>query len=104
MAHEEPVPLDALRDLVALARAFYVTFKGMGAGYDEQLYQLRRIGEKLNRALERAEKRNVPGTWEHTTAWALAEEATKELGEVVDVFLPAKALITASGARLLKRR
>jgi hypothetical protein len=34
----------------------------------------------------------------------MAEEATKELGEVVDVFLPAKAVITASGERLLKKR
>lgn len=104
MPHDAPVPLDALRDLIALTRAFYVTFKGMGAGYDKQLQKLAQIGAKLSRALERAEARNVPGTWDHTTAWALAEEATKELGEVVDVFLPAKALITASGERLLKRR
>lgn len=104
MAHEQPVPLDALRDLIALARAFYVTFRGMGDGYDKQLDQLRRIGEKLGRALERAEKRNVPGTWDHKTAWLLAEEATRELGDLVDVYLPAKALITASGERLLRKR
>lgn len=104
MPHDAPLPLDALRDLIALTRALYVTFRGMGAGYDRQLHELKQIGAKMNRALERVEKRNVPGTWDHTTAWILAEEATKELGRVVDVYLPAKALITASGERLLKRR
>jgi hypothetical protein len=34
----------------------------------------------------------------------MAEEATKELGQLVDVYLPAKALITAGGERLLKKR
>jgi hypothetical protein len=89
--------------MIALTRSFYVTFKGLGKGYDTQLAQLTRIGAKLNRALEKAE-RGAAGTWHHKNAWLLAEEATKELGQVVDVFLPAKALITASGERLLKKR
>lgn len=92
-----------LRDLIALCRAFYVTFRDLGQGYDEQLAQLSAIGAKLTRALEKAE-RGGPGTWNHRTAWVMAEEATQELGRVVDVYLPAKALITASGARLLKKR
>ena len=101
--HEGPIPLDALRDLIALTRALYVTFKGMGKGYDKQLSALTAIGTKLTRALDKATK-GGPGTWNHTTAWLMAEQATLELGQVVDVYLPAKALITASGERLLKKR
>jgi hypothetical protein len=101
--HEGPIPLDALSDLIALTRALYVTFKGMGKGYDTQLSQLTAIGAKLTRALAKAQK-GGPGTWNHRTAWLMAEEATTELGQVVDVYLPAKALITASGERLLKKR
>lgn len=101
--HDGPIPLEALQDLIALTRALYVTFKGLGKGYDRQLAQLAQIGAKLTRALDKAQK-GGPGTWNHRTAWLMAEEATKELGDVVDVFLPAKALITASGERLLKKR
>lgn len=100
---DDQIPLDALRDLIALARVLYVTFRGMGKGYDTQLTQLTQIGTKLQRALDKAQ-RGGPGTWNHKTAWLMAEEATRELGNVVDVFLPAKALITASGERLLKKR
>ena len=103
MPHEGPIPLDALRDLIALTRALYVTFKGMGKGYDSQLSALTAIGTKLTRALDKAQK-GAPGTWNHQTAWLMAEEATLDLGKVVDVYLPAKAVITASGERLLKKR
>jgi hypothetical protein len=101
--YDGPIPLDALRDLIALTRTLFVTFKGLGQGYDRQLELLTQIGGKLNRALEKAQK-GGPGTWNHKTAWIMAEQATAELGEVVDVFLPAKALITASGERLLRKR
>ena len=101
--YDGPIPLDALRDLIALTRALYVTFKGMGQGYDTQLSALPAIGAKLPRALAKA-REGGPGTWPHRTAWLLAEEATQALGEAVDVYLPAKALITASGERLLKKR
>lgn len=103
MPHDGPIPLDALRDLIALTRALYVTFKGMGKGYNAQLTALTAIGTKLTRALQKSQK-GGPGTWNHRTAWLMAEEATTELGQVVDVYLPAKALITASGERLLKKR
>jgi hypothetical protein len=103
LVSDAPLPLDALRDLIALTRTLYVTFRGLGKGYDTQLAQLTQIGTKLQRALEKAQK-GGPGTWNHKTAWVMAEEATAELGRVVDVFLPAKALITASGERLLKKR
>ncbi|MES1187219.1 MAG: hypothetical protein ABUL60_25610, partial [Myxococcales bacterium] len=86
MTHEGPIPLDALRDLIALTRSLYVTFKGMGKGYDAQLAALTAIGTKLARALDKAQK-GAAGTWNHKTAWLMAEEATQELGQVVDVYL-----------------
>lgn len=76
----------------------------MGKGYDHQLYELRRIGDKLTLALEKAERCNSPGTWDHKTAWLLAEEGTKALGEVVDVYWAGQGADHASGDRLLKRR
>ena len=103
MPHDGQIPLDALRDLISLARALYITFRGLGKGYDAQIGKLAQVGAKLARALDKAQK-GGPGTWNHKTAWLLAEEATKELGELVDVYLPAKALITATGERLLKKR
>jgi hypothetical protein len=42
--HDGPIPLDALRDMIALTRALYVTFRGMGKGCDRQLAQLTQIG------------------------------------------------------------
>jgi hypothetical protein len=101
--HDGQLPLEALQDLISLTRVLFLTFRGMGKGYDTQLAQLTQIGSKLRRALDKAQ-RGGPGTWNHRTAWIMAEEATAQLGEVVDVYLPAKALITASGERLLKRR
>jgi hypothetical protein len=101
MPPDGPIPLDALRDLIALCRALYVTYQGLGKGYDVQLAKLRAIGQKLSRALEKAEG---IGSWNRQTAWLLAEEATKELGELIDVYLPAKAVVTASGERLLRKR
>ena len=103
MPYDGPIPIDALKDLIALCRVLYVTFRGLGTGYDTQIAKLTQIGTKLQRALDKSQK-GGPGTWNHRTAWMMAEEATAELGELVDVFLPAKALITASGERLLKKR
>jgi hypothetical protein len=98
--YDEPIPLDALRDLIALTRSLYVTYRGLGQGYETQLERLRHIGGKLHRALEKAQG---IGSWNRQTAWLLAEEATEELGQLIDVYLPAKAVVTASGERLLKR-
>ena len=103
MPHDGQLPLEVVRDLIALARALYAAFGAMVPGYGAQRTKLAGIGSKLARALEKAQK-GGPGTWNHKTAWLMAEEATKELGELVDVFMPAKALIKATGERLLRKR
>lgn len=40
------------------------------------------------------------GTWNSNTATLMAEQAAKELGSMVDVYLPAKVLIKAASGRL----
>lgn len=103
MPNDGPLPIETVRDLLALARALYAVFSKMGKGYDAQLLKLRGIGYQLNLALERANE-SKPGTFKHKNSWLIAEKAVKDLGELVDVYLPAKTLITATGERLLKKR
>lgn len=78
-------------------------FKKMGPGYDAQLLKVQCIGYQLRLALEKAEQ-GGPGTFAHRSAWLIAEKAVADLGGMVDVYLPAKALITATGERLMKKR
>ena len=73
----------------------------MGPGYGEQLLKARGIGAQLTLALEKAAQGGL-GTFANRSAWLISEEAAQNLGELVDA-LPAKALITATGARLKRR-
>lgn len=98
MSHEDKIPVEVVRDLLAL----YSTFAKMGKAYDKQLFALRGIGFQLQLALEKAEK-GGPGTFANRCAWLIAEKATADLGALVDAYLPAKALITATGERLAKK-
>jgi hypothetical protein len=79
-----------------------VAFLKMGPAYATPLQGLRPSGTKLCRAVDKASK-GGPGTWNQRTALPMAEEA-KELGELVDVYLPAKVLIAASSKRSMKKR
>jgi hypothetical protein len=101
--YDGPIPIDALRDLIALARALYATFVTMGPAYDDQRFKLRGIGSQLTLALQHAES-GGPGTFKHRSAWLIAEKAIADLGEIVGAEMSARALIVASGERLLKRR
>ncbi len=103
MPHDGPIPLDALRDLLALARSLYAAFVAMGPAYDDQRFKVRGIGSQLALALQRAQE-GGPGTFKHRAAWLIAEKAIADLGDVVAADLPATALIAASGERLLKKR
>ena len=96
-----PFPKEAARDLLGIARALYLTFKNMGPAYDKPRERVRHIGDRLARAIEKSEK---IGDWSRSTAWMMAEEAAQELGELVDVYLPAKNLIAAAGERLRGKR
>lgn len=108
---DAPFPFEAARDLLGIARALYVTFKGMGPAYDTHRSKVASIGSQLQRAIEKAQK-GGPGTWNQKTAWLMAEKAAQDLGALVDKYLPASVwpydgradvLIRASGERLRKR-
>jgi len=102
VSHDDPIPAEVVRDLLALARALYAAFAKMGPAYDGQLFKLRGIGFQLNLALEKAAKGKA-GTFANRSAWLIAEKATADLGALVDAYLPARALITATGERLAKK-
>jgi hypothetical protein len=98
------IPVESLRDLLGLARAIYATLATMGPAHADQLFRLRGIGYQLALALERASQ-GGPGTFPHRCAWLIAEKAVQDLGDLIaEDALPAKALITASGERLLRKR
>lgn len=96
---DEPFPKEAVRDLIGIARGLYLALRRMGPGHGQQLSRVTAVGAKLSRALDKASK-GGPGTWNQTTAWLMAEEAAKELGELVDMYMPAKVLINAVSSRV----
>lgn len=103
MPNDAPLPVEIVRDLLALARALYaVTSQDQGAGQGERLLKLRGIGSQLTLALEKAES-SKPGSFAHKCAWLICEDAIRDLGQVVGE-LPAAALVEATGQRLLKKR
>lgn len=99
MPADEPFPKEAVRDLIGIARGLYLALRRMGPGHGQQLSRVTAVGAKLSRALDKASK-GGPGTWNQTTAWLMAEEAAKELGELVDMYMPAKVLINAVSSRV----
>ena len=99
MPNDEPFPKETVRDLIGIARALYLAFKGMGPAYRDHMTRVTIIGTKLSRALEKASK-GGPGTWNQRTAWLMAEESAQELGTLVDKYVPATVLIRAAGERL----
>ena len=94
-----PVPLRALRDLLGLVRVMYADWSTSGAGPIE-LEELRAIGESLNLALSLA-ARTKPNTMGHRTAWARAEEATRQLGVLVGKRSPLESTVRAASARVI---
>jgi len=100
--NDGPIPIETVRDLLALARALYAAFARMGPSYEGHMHQLRGIGFQLQLALDKA-KQGGPGTFANRSAWLIAEKAAQALGTMVDAYLPAKSLIAATGERLRKK-
>lgn len=103
MPTDEPFPFEAARDLLGIARALYVAFRGMGPEYSTHLDRVASIGNHLQRAIEKAQKGGA-GTWNQKTAWLMAEQAAQDLGTLVDKYVPASLLIRASRERLARRK
>jgi hypothetical protein len=96
---EGPIPIRALRDLLGLVRVMYADWSTSGAGPIE-LEELRGIGESLHIALSLAAK-TKPNTMGHRTAWARAEEATRQLGTLVSRHASLLSTVRAASARVV---
>jgi hypothetical protein len=102
MPNNGPLPVEVVRDLLGIARAMYAAFSRMGPEYSTHLERLRGVGYQLQLALEKAAQ-GGPGTFAHRSAWLISEKAAKDLGDMVDAYVPAKALVTATGERLSRK-
>lgn len=94
-----PVPIHALRDLLGLVRVMYADWCASGAGPVE-LEELRAIGDSLHIALNLACK-TKPNTMGQRTAWARAEEATRQLGALVGKHSSLESTVRTASARVV---
>ncbi len=95
----DAIPLEALRDLLAIVRALFAA--GLeNKGHPVELEALRQIGSDLATALDLA-ARCEPDTLGHVAAWNRAERATKALGELIDSTMPLRPVLDAAVARAL---
>jgi len=100
--HDDPFPIEAVRDLLGVVRAMYAAAKSAGAGRNE-LARIARVGSELGKALELAAQTR-PGSIGHATAWKRAEDATRRVGDLVDGVTPAEPIIVAARARVSAAR
>jgi hypothetical protein len=94
---DNPFPFEAVRDLLGIVRATYAWARGARRTKDMQ--RLARAGRLLREALVLAVE-HQPGTMGHGAAWQKADAAMEELGQVVDVLMPARPIIEAAGKRV----
>lgn len=94
----DPFPLEATRDLLGLVRAFY-----RSTSKDERVKRakLQAIGERLRTAIELAGSPH--GSLGHRAAWAHAEQAVRELGELAGPLDRAQPIVDAAVRVALRR-
>ncbi len=102
----DPLPFEAVRDLLGIVRAMYAAAKAAGAGR-VRLEAIARVGSDLKVAIDLAAEAK-PGIVGHRAAWARAEDATARLADLVDMLTSAEPMIVAarervSGARVALR-
>lgn len=76
------LPVEAVRDLLGICRALYAAWREHRPATENELGELRGIGQDLRAALELARK-SKPDTVGHRAAWGKAERAMRRLGELV---------------------
>jgi hypothetical protein len=97
---DDPLPLDAVRDLLGLVRSIYAAERARGAGRLE-LERVRRAGRLLADALDLGAA-HAPGTVGHFAAWRKAEEGARAACELVDHRLGAERIVEAARGRVGK--
>lgn len=101
MPAQDAFPIEAVRDLLGIARALYAARKRELATGPE-LVELAEIGKMLTNALKLA--KSGPDALGSRAAWAQAEEACERLGRVVRRTLPAAVVVEAAVVRIRRRR
>jgi len=72
---DDPLPVEAVRDLLGVVRAMYAANKGR----EHRRRALATVGHELVEAMNLAQA-HAPGTPEHRHAWELAESALVVVG------------------------
>lgn len=95
---DDPLPVEAVRDLLGIARTFYAYRKAQGASPLE-LARIAKIGRLLDDAIGLGAA-HPPGSVGARAAWRKAEDAVVLLGALVDVTVPAEPLVLAAAGRV----
>lgn len=98
LSHDDPFPLEAIRDLLGVVRAIYAAAKQSGASRTE-LVKIAKVGKDLADALDLAVSTR-DGTMGRRAAWERAEQATRRVGDLVDALTPAEPLVLAARGRV----
>ena len=95
-----PLPLDAVRDLLGIARAMYAARKR--EGMLDPLPELEEIGKKLALALKLG--RGETETIGHKAAWSHAEDATSRLMKLITIETRLAPTVEAAVIRIREAR
>jgi hypothetical protein len=98
--NKPPLPLDVVRDLLAIARALYLATPPEES---ERRAALIAVGDELKLALELA-RRGGPGSIGNSAAWNRAEEATRRLCSLVDAAALLEPVVSATAERFRRKR
>lgn len=96
---DEPFPLAACRDLLGVVRALY---RATPADERVRRQRLERIGRSLSMALALAS--SPAGSVGHRAAWQRAEDAVRDLGDLIQLFEQARPVVEAAGLAVVGGR
>ncbi len=98
----DPIPVDALRDLLGLVRSMWRAAKAGGAP-PEELARFARVGAELVSALRLA-RASTSATAAHAMAWEKAESATLAVADLVSCVDSAEPIVKAAVVAVARRR
>jgi len=99
MSRRDQLPLEAVRDLLGIARALFAAWKRDAGVSKPDLTELAAIGKQLNDSLALA-CRTEPDTVGHRAAWDKAEDACARLCRLISVSMPIAPTIEAAAVRI----
>ena len=97
----DPFPFRAVRDLIGLLRAMHAAARERNAGA-RVLAHIERVGRELRDAYDLAVATR-PDTVGRRAAWARAEKATREVGDLVSLTDEFQPIVLAACKRVRRR-